>query len=205
MTMAGAWYESGNFWQFAVTTIVAVAVGALGAVATTRAGNPKRKINWWVQSNTPLVSLPQFAAGGGNLSVQFAGRTVVAPRVVELVIANQGRHDITAGMFHGDETIRFDFATGVCTVLDVVSTPSGTMNPQLDTGTWGVVGNSVSHESWLDVKPFLLSRGQVVSVTILLDGDEAPVTCLRAPLVEVDVVSVAPASAASGNVRPVVM
>ncbi|MFJ2418699.1 hypothetical protein [Streptomyces brevispora] len=188
VTLAGQWWENVNVWAIVVAAIVALLVGWLSAWATFRSANPKRKLNWWVQSNTPLMS----QAADSGLSVRFGGLPLANPRVVELVIANHGRRDITAGMFHAGEAIRFDFGIGVCTVLDVTSAPSGTVTPGLDSGAWIVVGNSSTHESWLDVKPSLLSQGQEVTVTMLLDGDEEPVKCLQVPLVDVKVVSEAP-------------
>ncbi|MFE2360682.1 hypothetical protein [Streptomyces virginiae] len=185
--VAGEWWESGSWWQFAITITAGLVVGSLAAWATMRSNNPKRKINWWVQSNTPLMS-EQFA--GGNLTVNFVGIPVASPRIVELVIANTGRRDITAGMFHNGEAMKFDFDADVCTILDIATSPSGSVLPSTNTGAWVVVGNETSGESWLEIKPSLLRRGQVVTVTILVDGDEKPVRCVGFPLVDVEQVSV---------------
>ncbi|WJN62540.1 hypothetical protein [Streptomyces phage phiScoe1] len=207
MLSAGAWYENGNFWQFAITTIVAVAIGALGAWATMRASSPKLTLNWWVESNTPLMNLSgSNSSATSDLTVQWASVPISSPRIVELKIANTGRRDITAAMFHNGESVRFDFGVGLCTILDVTSQPAGVDRLSFAHGAWTVVGNQSNQDTWVDLRPALLTRGQVVSVMVLLDGGQEPVKCLRAPLVDVKVDSQAPYSwqltAAEANALP---
>ncbi|MFF0729717.1 hypothetical protein [Streptomyces sp. NPDC004134] len=190
--MADGWYEDGSFWQFAVTTAVAMAVGALGAWAGFRASNPKRKIVWWVQSDTSLISLPQLSSGDPGLSVNIGTLRLYEPRIVELAIANRGRRDVTAAMFHGGESIRFKFNAVVYGVLDIKTAPGGTVRPAV---AHNEIDNSDSHpigEEWLDFPPCLLRRGQVVSVMVLVDGIQCEVECERAPLVDVEMANEIP-------------
>lgn len=84
---AGDWWAEGSVWQFVIPIVVGIAVGALSAWATLRANNPKRKLNWWVQSNTPILTLPQSAASD-PLTVNFHGVQLKKPRIVELTIVN---------------------------------------------------------------------------------------------------------------------
>ncbi|MFD9813995.1 hypothetical protein [Streptomyces sp. NPDC059080] len=189
-TVAGDGWASASFWQFVITTVASFAVGGLGAWATLRSSNPKRKVNWWIQSNTPLISSPLFSADDETaLSVRFRGTKLRRPRIIELVVANEGRRDITAAMFHGNEPITFDLGAMVCLILEVTTRPSGSVRPSFETPLWTSIGDRTSGENWLNIPPCLLSRGQVVTVTVLVDGDEKPVECLTAPLVEVPVVS----------------
>lgn len=189
--VAGEWWESGSWWQFAITIAAGVAVGVFSAWAALSASNPKRKLNWWVQSNTPLMSVPQYSPGG-VLALTFEGVTLDNPRIVELVIANQGRRDITSALFHNNDSIRFDFGAVLCTILDVTTAPQGSVPPSLMASPWRILGSGPASthrravgETWLDVEPSLLAKGQVVTVVVLLDGEEKPVSLARFPLVDV--------------------
>lgn len=197
--LAGDWWASSTFWQFVITTAVALLIGWLSAWATFRASNPKRKLNWWVESNTPLISLSQFSTNGGPLTVSLGPTRLDNPRIVELRIANQGRRDITAAMFHGNQAIRFSFGTEVHTILDVASTPSGSVRPDLATyRNISLAAAATRIRGGIDVKPSLLMRGQVITITVLVDGDENPVKCESAPLVDVKVVSDPPGTVTRG-------
>ncbi|MFF4727203.1 hypothetical protein ACFY3M_17980 [Streptomyces mirabilis] len=185
--LAGDWWASGSFWQYVITTLAGILIGVLGAWATLRANNPKRRLNWWVESNTPLIN-PSLPTAGGALTVQLGGRQLRKPRTIELVLANDGRHAITSSMFHGGASVRFDFdGVGVIAILGVVTKPTGSVRPTFDIGPVTTVGGIITAEDWVDLPPSLLSRGQVVMVTVLVDGDEKDVKCVSAPLVDVDV------------------
>ncbi len=177
---------SGSFWQYIITTVAGIAIGVLSAWATLRASNPKLKLNWWVQSNASL--LPQ-AVDNGVLTVQLGSTRLSKPRLVELVVANTGRRDITAAMFHGGNKIKFGFEDfKVVSILGVTSKPAGTMYPALTFDSAGPMGE----DGRLEIHPSLLRRGQEIVVTVLGDGDETPVQLLASPLVDVPVVSEPP-------------
>ncbi|MFD8262791.1 hypothetical protein ACFV19_28635 [Streptomyces griseoluteus] len=124
-----------------------------------------------------------------ELAVTFFGAPLTSPRIVELVIANSGRRDITAAMFHDAQPLRFDFGVPVCTILDATTTPAGSIRPMFDTAGWAVAGNNGWGDAWVDVVPSLLSRGQEVVMTVLVEGDEKPVKLASFPLVDVTPVS----------------
>ncbi|MFF0836670.1 MULTISPECIES: hypothetical protein [unclassified Streptomyces] len=191
MILAGGWWVSGALWQFAITTITGIAVGVLGAVATLRASHPKRLLSWQVHSNKPLDSWnsagPPPPDSVPAIAVTFLGTPLAKPRIIELSIENRGRLDITSDMFHGGRPMEFDFGVDVCAVLDLTTAPGGSVKPEIETGTWMVVGTRTSGDSWLHLKPSLLSGQQKVTFTLLVDGDEKPVQLLAAPLVNVRV------------------
>ncbi|MFI7138644.1 hypothetical protein ACIBQ5_13035 [Streptomyces massasporeus] len=191
--LAGAWWESGSWWQFAVTLIAGIAVGGMSVWGTLRAANPKRKINWWVESNTSLLSISERPNDGAPLTVHLGSYALQNPRVVELMIANVGSRDITASMFHADQSMRFDFGSvAVCGILARRSEPEGTVLPGFDAEPVRTIGTTSSAGNWLDLQPCLLKQGQSVTVTVLIDGEEQAVKCVSAGLVDVEVVSESP-------------
>ncbi|MCG0289358.1 hypothetical protein [Streptomyces sp. PSAA01] len=184
--LANAWWTTGAFWQYVITTVVAVAVGALGAWATLRANHPKLKLSWWVRSNTSL--LPEITdqvggPGGPRLTVQLGNTVVSKPRLIELAVANTGRRDISAANFHQDQPIVFRLGGAqLLSIFGGTSEPAGTGDP-----IFGLIIANQTRERLFSIPPLLLRRGQVVIVRLLVDGDEKPVELLDAPLVDVSV------------------
>ncbi|MFE5089473.1 hypothetical protein ACFRCI_03545 [Streptomyces sp. NPDC056638] len=180
-TLAVSWYESSSFWQFAITTIVALAVGALGAYATLRSSHPKRRLTYRTLANTSLFPDTQFTGGGASVLRVTHGTTPVnRPRLVEVDIRNTGRRDITSAMFHNGDPIQFDLGVGIVAILGVAATPTTSMVPPV------VLGPSTQT---ILIDPCLIARKQAVVISALVDGDEAPVACSGNPLVDVDVVA----------------
>ncbi|MBB4714443.1 hypothetical protein [Streptomyces luteogriseus] len=177
MLIAESWYESGSFWQFAITTIVAVAVGALAAWATMRSANPKRRLNYGTRTNASLLIASHSQSGA--LQVTHNGTPVSRPRIVELELRNSGRRDITAAQFHANEPLKFNLGADVVGVLGMASEPSGTIAPSIE----------LPHATprVIAIPPSLLARKQVFRVALLVDGPRAEVCCVQAPLVDVAV------------------
>lgn len=190
--LAGEWWESGSWWQFAITISTSLLVGALATWAALRSTNPKRKINWWIQSNTPLFDRP--SGDGALLTVSLRDVRLTSPRIVELVIANSGRRDVTASMFHEEEPIKFDFGHAVAAVLNVVTHPESTLLPRVETWQTLIPATGGMHRGGICLKPTLLRRGQTVTVTVLIDGEESPVRCVQFPLIDVEQSTVRPGS-----------
>ncbi|WP_329321607.1 hypothetical protein [Streptomyces sp. NBC_01262] len=198
--LAGQWWESGSWWQFAITIVASLVLGGLATWSTMRSNNPKRKISWRVQSNTALFESPRLSTGARvPLSVSLGQTRLAKPRIVELVIANQGRRDITAAMFHEGAAMKFDFGIDVSAVLEVTTTPAGSLCPEVDTWQELIPGTGGRMRGGLEIRPCLLSRRQSVTVTVMVDGDEVPVRCTRFPLVDVDVTTVPTASHGAGR------
>ncbi|MGW1941425.1 hypothetical protein [Streptomyces goshikiensis] len=188
-TLAGQWWENVDVWAIVIAAFVALLIGWLGAWATFRSSNPKRKVNWWVASNTSLIS-PDLPTAGGELTVHLDGRKLLKPRIIELAIANEGRHAITSALFHGKAPVRFNFdGAGVNAILGVDTQPTGTVLPTFGIGPVTTVAQTTTAEDWVDLLPSLLSGRQVVTITVLVDGEEKDVKCVSAPLVDVEVVN----------------
>lgn len=177
MLIAKAWYESGSFWQFIITTLVAVAVGALASYATMRAAHPKRRLGYLTRTNAPLFIASHDQTG--SLQVTHNGTSVSRPRVIELELYNSGRRDITAAQFHDDAPLKFDLGADVVGVLGVTSSPAGGVAP-------AVAVDSVSPKV-VAISPSLFSRRQAVRATFLVDGPGEDVSCVQQPLIDVDV------------------
>ncbi|MGW1887778.1 hypothetical protein [Streptomyces sp. NPDC001970] len=173
MLIAKPWYESGSFWQFAVTTLVAVTVGALGAFATLRANNPKRRLSYRTLTNTSLLTASTRQAA--HLSVTYGGIVLERPRLVEVQLRNTGRRDITSSMFHGSDPIKLDLGVNSLAVLDVELEPATSEPPRV-----------VTNGAVVEVQPSLLVRGQSLTLSLLVDGDVGELQC-RVPLVDVQV------------------
>lgn len=186
-SIAAAWWEEGNFLQFVIPLLIGLLVGGLGAWATLRAANPKRVFNWWVLSDRPLVgrALDVAPFGGDGLSVMFSSVPLSEPRIVELAFANQGRRDITAAMFHNNDSIRFDLGVSIISVLEVERRPEGAPSFHHDYANVMVQGRTVTADTWLALLPGLLRRKESVVLTLLVDGRAAKVKCTAFPLVDV--------------------
>ncbi|GHI96695.1 hypothetical protein [Streptomyces olivaceus] len=176
MLIAKSWYEDSSFWQFAITTLVAVSVGALGALATVRASNPKRRLVYRTLANTSLFVASHSATGA--LSVQHGATPVSRPRVIELEFRNAGRHDITPSQFSGGSPIVCDLGADVVAVLDVSTSPAGSVRPPVTIAS--------APGSAIEVGACLLQRKQVVRISVLVDGPQADVQYLSVPLIDVD-------------------
>ena len=191
--LAGSpWYHSGTFWQFVGTSVVSLIVGGIAAWATLRSTSPKLKLNWWQKSNTSLLT---FQAQNSVVTVNFLNVPLSNPRVIELVIVNSGRRDITSVMFHGNDAIRFKVDGLVMAILDASTTPGGTAAPDFDLQGVRTVGQQVSAGDWLDLPASLIRRGQAITVTLLVEGGDKPVEIKNAPLVDVKIENQPPGQA----------
>ncbi|MFC8228794.1 hypothetical protein [Streptomyces sp. NPDC057287] len=187
--LAASWWEEGSVFQFLIPLIVGVLVGVLGVWATLRASHPKRVFNWWTHSNKPLVGRELGGGPDDGLTLHFRHIPLEAPRIIELALANQGRRDITAAMFHNDDPIEFELGARVIGIVELASTPEGTSVPRVTHEDVAIVGRQVYADTWLRVAPSLLRRGQTVLVTLLVDGPAEDVKCVASPLVDVKTAS----------------
>ncbi|MGW1040026.1 hypothetical protein [Streptomyces sp. NPDC002547] len=178
--IAGEWWENVDVWAIIASSIVGILVGVLGAWATLRSANPKLRLQWWTTAQPPLIDT-RF---GGRITVSAYDVTAENPRIVQLSVANVGRRDITSAMFHNDERLKFEFGSRVLATLAVDQEPeegayAGILLP-------AVGGNEILFS------PGHIRRGQVITLTFLLDGQDVGVRCRRMPLVDIDFVRAAP-------------
>jgi hypothetical protein len=152
----------------------------LGAWAAFRSANPKLRLNWWVRVNSPLIP-PSYATS--HITVNAAGGQLAEPRIVEFDLTNVGRKDITAPMFHNNQTLVFDLGVPIVTLLASASQPDG--------ATPDLVFPSQKPNQF-EIEPSHITRGQKVTIRLLVDGPEAEPRITRKSLVDVQVVEAAP-------------
>ncbi|MFJ4768469.1 hypothetical protein ACIP88_05030 [Streptomyces uncialis] len=162
------WYASSTLWTTVTTSVVALSVGALAAWATLRSTNPKRRLSYHLRENVALLDIETHAV---RLSVSHGDTQLRSPRIVELVVKNSGRRDITSAQFHDGDPIVFDLQSRVVALISV-SAPSTTIAPE-----------PVVDATKLLVGPSLLKSKQEVSYTMLVDGEVEDVRC-TAPLTD---------------------
>lgn len=180
LVIAGEWWENPDVWAIIVSAIVGVLVGMLGAWATFRSANPKLRLQWWTTAQPPLFDT-RF---GERITVSAHHVTAENPRIVQLSVANVGRRDITAAMFHGDEYLEFKLGSPALATLAVDHEP--------EEGPYsGVLLPAVGGEE-VGFMPGHIRRGQAITLTFLLDGQDVGVRCVHMPLVDVDFVRAAP-------------
>ncbi|MDX3525090.1 hypothetical protein P1P75_01125 [Streptomyces sp. ID05-39B] len=194
--LAGQWWQNLDVWTLVVTAIVALGVGWLTAWATLRASNPKYKLGWWEQSNTPLFAESRWAGQSSPLSVRLGSTHLEKPRIVDLVITNLGKRDITAAKFHEGAPLRFSFGHPVLVILDYESQPAAGLSQLIGTYTDIGSGSAAPPVSGIELRPTLLRKGQRVTITVLVDGDREATRCIDFPLVDVDEVLEAPSAVA---------
>ncbi|WPO73865.1 hypothetical protein [Streptomyces sp. KN37] len=170
--LAAAWYESEAFWTITVGGVVAMAVGTLGAWATLRSANPKRRMTYCQLRDTSLLSVLH---SDSDIEVRHSNVRLEHPRIVDVEIANTGRRDIPASMFHAGEPISFDLGAPIIAVLSSVSFPFDNRVPAAE-----IEGQEIR------IGPGLLAKRQRVTFSLLVDGRAHPMTCQHS-LVDVDV------------------
>ncbi|NEA68630.1 hypothetical protein [Streptomyces sp. SID12488] len=133
------------------------------------------------------------AGDGALLNVSLGTTRLTNPRVVELVISNPGDRDVTPPMFHEAKPIKFDF-DAVAAVLHVATDPANALLPEITTWQEIIRGTGGRHKGGLLIEPAHLRRGQTITVTVLIDGEEKPVHCVQFPLIDVEQSNVRPGS-----------
>ncbi|MFG2309646.1 hypothetical protein ACGFS9_13370 [Streptomyces sp. NPDC048566] len=173
-TFSEGYLASNDFWNTAIGVVVAVALAAVATWATLRSAHPRRGLVWRQHVNTALLSHVDPASGIG---VSFGSRALREPRLVELLVKNSGRRDVRSEDFtRAEQSLVFDFTVPVVSVLEARVQP--------DTAPPAVV----SHRgSLLGIHPGLMSRGQIVRLSVLVDGAEHEARLATAALVDTPV------------------
>jgi hypothetical protein len=172
MILADAWYASGTFWAIAGVA-VALVFGVAAVWVTWWVGNPRRRLVYGMPSVTRLLNDSDGIAG--SLEVRRDGKVLTDPYVVTLQLANRGRFDIPRSLSDAGTPLRLDVGTPIVEVLKVASSPTEFKRPAV-----------VAGDSWVDLGPSLISRGQTVEIVLLADGPAPVLTCPERPLIDVE-------------------
>jgi hypothetical protein len=174
LTSAENYIGSNDFWNTLITAIVAIVVAVCAAWATLRSVNPRRRLIWRQHVNTTLLPDVNPATG---ISVTHGQNAVAEPRLVELLIKNAGRRDVQGSDFvNAENSLVFDFGAPIVSVLGSRVEPA-TAAPCV-----------TSHrESELRIHPGLISRGQTIHLTVLVDGADREAVLKLASILETPV------------------
>lgn len=174
MIIADSYIGSNDFWNTAITVVVALAVGWLAAWATLRSVNPRRRLIWRESFNGTLL---RASATGTAISVTSGSTVLDEPRLIEIHLKNIGSRDIQASDFVcGDDSLIFDCGASIIDVVGIQTVPTTAVAP-----SWMHIGND------LHVKPSFMPKGQSTSFTILVDGPHVDARLKTAQILETPV------------------
>ncbi|MET8012695.1 hypothetical protein ABZU86_10845 [Streptomyces sp. NPDC005271] len=174
MISAESYIGSNDFWNTVITVIVTVLVAVSAAWATLRSVNPRRRLIWRQHVNVTLLRDVNPATA---ISVTHGQSVLSEPRLVELLIKNAGRRDVqSSDLVNAENSLVFDFGVPVVSVLESRVQPV-TAAP-IETSHSG---------SELRIHPGLISKRQVLELSVLVDGSECDVALRVASMLETPV------------------
>ncbi|MFF7976993.1 hypothetical protein [Streptomyces sp. NPDC007905] len=156
--MAASLLESATFWTIFVGAATTLLGAILGAWLPHRYANPKQQLEFQWRKNTALLDA---ASGASALAVSHSGSALTEPRIIDFLIRNVGKKDITADSFHGGASIEVELDSRIIEVKGVDNAPTTSAPP-----TWAI---SPSGDRLL-IAPSLLLGRQEVSFSIIVDG-----------------------------------
>ncbi|MFI7408528.1 hypothetical protein ACIBU0_07655 [Streptomyces sp. NPDC049627] len=167
------WLESGTLWTVAIGALASILSAVAGAWVSNKYSNPKRELQYQWRKNTSLLETSSSSAS--SLTVTHGSTPLAEPRVIDVLLRNHGRREITSGDFHNGDPITVKLDCLIVELKGVHSEPPTSIAP--------LVTVSSSNEELL-VSPCLLVGGQEVVITVVADGpgDENKFE-LRSPLV----------------------
>ena len=177
---SGHWYTSSVFWSSASGVIAAVAIGVFGAWVAWRVGYPRRRLYYAITSDTSLLAGRAIS----GVEVRFGGKPLARPRAVTVALRNGGRRDIARAAFDGTP-FRLDINERIVECLEIRTTPPNQIMPKF-----------TADGSVLVMEPVKISRGETVSIDLIVDG-KPPM--LRDPVQMITDVEIMPAPRVPGR------
>lgn len=169
MPIAAAWYSatSASFWAdiFAIAGIVAT-------VAVGRMALPRRRLRCTIISRTRLMNAPQLVRH--NLKVSYKDQELTDPYVVVLEIVGTGRSAIPSSSFDNGRSLQLGLASGIETILSTDYRPVSATKPVVE-----------GQGSTVELKPELIARREIISISLLTDGDPGSLNVFQNPFTDV--------------------
>lgn len=169
MPLATAWYSltSPTLWA----DLIAVA----GVAATVIVGLrvlPKRRLRCTVVSRTRLMNAPKVVRD--DLKVFYKDQALANPYVTVFEIASTGRSAIPSDSFDNGRSLQLKLGAELETVLSVEYKPSSATKPVIE-------GNG----SIIEFHPELVARREIITASLLTDGDPGSVAVALNPFSDV--------------------
>jgi hypothetical protein len=170
--IAEKWYASATVWA-AAGVVVALLVGVAASAVAYVVGFPKRRLLYGMPVMTPLLSTE--ADVKGDLELRRHGTLLADPHVLEIRLIGRGRKDIPSSAYDSGQPIRLDVGARIVKLLQSTSDPQSDRVPK-----------AAVHETSLTIGPSRIGRRQVITYTLLADG-ERPHLTFQSDLIDVDV------------------
>lgn len=127
MNLAGGHiWDSTAFWPAAGTIVGLLAIAATVWV-TLRAANPKRRLYYWLLSDTLLIRRRRDLSE--ELKVIYGQRKLDSPRLVSIQVASRGRRDIAREAFDEGKPLSLDLGTPIVECVKVTTSPQDRPDP----------------------------------------------------------------------------
>ncbi|MEU3618839.1 hypothetical protein ABZ725_41930 [Streptomyces sp. NPDC006872] len=171
MIIAEPFIGSNDMWSALIGAGVTIVVGVAALWGALYVAKPKRRVFWAIQSDTPLIP---HGAARSSVTVLSGTRTLAKPRLVRFALKNSGRRDVAESDFaSGDDSLTFDLKNPIVSIIETTVEPTTAPVPGIDfTG------------SVLRIKKGLISSGQAVEISVLVDGTREEMSCRTSHLYE---------------------
>ena len=160
------WYASVPF-ATSVSAAVALA-GVLSTWAMVRWSGPRRELIYRVVDVVP-VPMPMPMRQSSDPKSRRPG----SAHIVQLQLANRGRHDIPSSAFDQDRPLILDVAAPILAVLKIGSGPTRYDGPPVHAEGTGIA-----------LRPALIKRGQKITISLLVHGANPCVAIEHSPLID---------------------
>lgn len=146
--------------------IAAIIIGAIVTIAASiyqvRQARTKRKLEYQIISNAPIVTVNKAVTGRGNIEILLDGKPIKNARMVILQIKNTGNTSIKKDDYF--EQIKFEFSSKIINA-DILETEPANLIPPED------IKNFLTLDSQsIELPPISLNRQDSITISTILEG-----------------------------------